>query len=191
MHARDLRFLRCLRFPLLLADQARYRRPETPARSLLWFGCGRSAALGRSRACEDRCHCCQFALTPSRASSAPADMSFGRGCREASRDQLAGSCRRFSQHLAKTCAMRLRSRVEGRGSSAAGTAAEFLRRSLSRCLADRPLPALKRLQRPCHRSGNDGNGLCGWRLGKPVAVADRHELISLGVVRSDGWRIPP
>jgi hypothetical protein len=42
MHARDLRFLRSLRFPLLLADQARYRRPETPARSLLWFGCGRS-----------------------------------------------------------------------------------------------------------------------------------------------------
>src|ERR1700693_2722935 len=50
MHARDLRFLRCLRFPLLLADPARYRRPETPARSLLWFGCGRSAALGILRA---------------------------------------------------------------------------------------------------------------------------------------------
>ena len=50
MHARDLRFLRCLRFPLLLADPARYRRPETPARSLLWFGCGRSAALGVLRA---------------------------------------------------------------------------------------------------------------------------------------------
>src|SRR3979490_3330978 len=48
MHARDLRFLRCLRFPLLLADPARYQRPETPARSLLWFGCGRSAALGSS-----------------------------------------------------------------------------------------------------------------------------------------------
>src|ERR1700693_3568076 len=46
MRARDLRFLRCLRFPLLLADPARYRRPETPAHSLLWFGCGRSAALG-------------------------------------------------------------------------------------------------------------------------------------------------
>ena len=50
MHARDLRFLRCLRFPLLLADPARYRRPETPAQSLLWFGCGRSAALGALRA---------------------------------------------------------------------------------------------------------------------------------------------
>ena len=50
MYARDLRFLRCLRFPLLLADPARYRRPETPARSLLWFGCGRSAALGALRA---------------------------------------------------------------------------------------------------------------------------------------------
>ena len=48
VHARDLRFLRCLRFPLLLADPARYRRPETTARSLLWFGCGRSHALGRT-----------------------------------------------------------------------------------------------------------------------------------------------
>src|SRR5471030_1528744 len=48
MRACDLRFLRCLRFPLLLADPARYRRPETPARSLLWFGCGRSATLGAS-----------------------------------------------------------------------------------------------------------------------------------------------
>jgi hypothetical protein len=33
-----------LRFPSLLADPARDRRPETPAQSLLWFGCGRPAA---------------------------------------------------------------------------------------------------------------------------------------------------
>jgi hypothetical protein len=40
MHAHYLRVLRVLRFLLLLADPARYRRRETPARSLLWFGCG-------------------------------------------------------------------------------------------------------------------------------------------------------
>ena len=49
MHARDLRFLRDLRFPLPLPDPARYPRRETPARSLLRFGCGRLAALGPLR----------------------------------------------------------------------------------------------------------------------------------------------
>jgi hypothetical protein len=81
---------------------------------------------------------------------------------------------------------------EGDGvTSPSDAAADGESRSLSRCLADRPLSALKRLQRPCHRSDNDGNGLSGWRLGKPVPAADRHEIICLEVVRSDGWRIPP